>query len=88
MIARWVRVHGDVQGVSFRAACQWQAQAREVTGWARNELDGTVSVWLEGEPEDVEAMVEWCRRGPRAARVIDVDVEDVAPQGRQRFEIG
>jgi len=88
VIARQVRVRGYVQGVSFRATCRWEAQARGVTGWARNELDGTVSAWFEGEPGAVEAMVEWCRRGPRAARVTSVDVEDVAPQGWRRFDVG
>jgi acylphosphatase len=88
VIARHVRVHGYVQGVSFRAACRWEAQARGVTGWARNELDGTVSAWFEGEPEAVEAMVEWCRRGPRAARVTDIEVKVVAPEERRRFEVG
>ena len=67
MVARSVRVHGYVQGVAFRATCQWEAQARGVTGWARNEPDGTVSAWFEGEPKAVDAMVEWCRRGPRAS---------------------
>jgi len=87
MIARLVRVHGYVQGVSFRATCQWEAQARGVTGWARNELDGTVSAWFEGEPEAVEGMIKWCRRGPRAARVIHIDVEAVAPQESRRFDV-
>lgn len=73
--------------MSFRAMCQREARARGVTGWARNEADGTVSVWLEGDPEAVEAMVGWCRHGPRAARVTDVDVEVVAPQGGRRFDV-
>jgi acylphosphatase len=88
MIARLVRVHGYVQGVAFRASCQWEAQARGVAGWARNEADGTVTAWFEGDPEGVDAMVEWCRRGPRAARVTDVEVEDVAPEGTPGFSVG
>ena len=81
-------MRGEVQGVSFRAMCQREARARDVAGWARNEADGTVSVWLEGDPEAVEAMIDWCRRGPRAARVSDVDVEVVAPRGGRRFDVG
>lgn len=88
MIARLVRVHGYVQGVGFRATCQWEAQARGVAGWARNEADGTVSAWLEGEPDAVEAMIGWCRRGPRAARVAHLDVEEVAPEGLRDFAVG
>ena len=87
VIGRQVRVHGYVQGVSFRMTCQQQAESRGVTGWARNELDGTVSAWFEGDPDAVESMVEWCRRGPRAARVTDIDIQDVAPQGMRRFEV-
>ena len=87
VIARQVRVHGSVQGVSFRANCRWEAQARGVTGWARNEPDGTVSAWFEGEPEAVEAMIDWCRRGPRAARVTGIDVEVVEPEKMRRFDV-
>jgi acylphosphatase len=87
VIARQVRIHGDVQGVSFRATCHWEAETRGVTGWARNELDGTVSAWFEGEPEAVEAMIEWCRRGPGAAQVTTIEVQVVAPQGRWRFDV-
>ena len=87
MIARRVRIHGDVQGVSFRATCQGEAEARGVTGWARNELDGTVSAWFEGEPEAVEAIIEWCRGGPRTARVTTIDVQVVAPQESSRFDV-
>jgi acylphosphatase len=83
-----VRVHGSVQGVSFRATCLWEAEARGVTGWARNEPDGTVSAWFEGDAEAVQAMVAWCWHGPRAARVTDVEVVDVAPQGSRRFDVG
>ena len=88
MIARSATVHGDVQGVGFRAACQREAQARGVSGWVRNEADGTVSAWFEGEPDAVEQMVEWCRRGPRAARVASLDVDDVTPEGMQGFSGG
>ena len=87
MIARRVRIHGNVQGVSFRATCQKEAEARGATGWARNEPDGSVSAWFEGEPEAVEAMIEWCRRGPRTARVTGIDVQVVAPQEGWRFDV-
>ena len=42
---------------------------------------------FEGEPEAVEAMVDFCRRGPRGARVERVEVEEEPPQGVQGFEI-
>jgi acylphosphatase len=85
--ARAVVVHGDVQGVFFRGSCRTEANARGVTGWARNEYDGTVSAHFEGPPEAVEAMVAWTRNGPRHAHVERVDVREVEPEGATRFEV-
>jgi acylphosphatase len=87
VMARAVVVHGDVQGVLFRASCRTEAEARGVVGWARNEYDGTVSAHFEGSPEDVEAMVVWARQGPRHAHVERVDVREVQPEGGSRFEV-
>ena len=74
--------------MGFRATCQWEAQARGVTGLGRNEIDGTVSAWFEGEPEAVDAMVEWCRTGPRAAHVTQLEISDAAPEGTRDFAVG
>jgi acylphosphatase len=85
--ARAVVVHGDVQGVFFRGTCRTEAEERGVTGWARNEYDGTVTAHFEGAPEAVEAMVAWAREGPRHAHVERVDVQEVQPEGLTRFEV-
>jgi acylphosphatase len=86
-VARRVTVHGRVQGVFFRDSCRAEAAARGVTGWVSNEPDGSVAALFEGAPDDVEALVAWCRVGPPAARVQRVDVEETAPQGARRFEV-
>ena len=67
-------VSGRVQGVWFRGGAQAEARARGVTGWIRNRPDETVEAVLEGEEEDVKAVVAWCRRGPPGARVDGVEV--------------
>ena len=53
----------------------------------RNRPDGTVEAAFEGESEAVEAMVEFCRRGPRGALVERVEVRDEEPQGLGAFEV-
>jgi len=76
MIRRTVVVHGLVQGVAFRHyACQ-RAQELGITGWVRNLQDSTVEGLFEGDETAVNAMVEWCRTGPPAARVERIDMRD------------
>ena len=79
MLARRVVVSGRVQGVGFRYAALEAAQASGVTGWVRNCRDGTVEALVQGDRAAVEAVVAWCRRGPPAARVTDVDVSEAPP---------
>jgi len=76
-----------VQGVSFRWYTVEQARSRELGGFVRNLPDGRVEAVFEGPDEAVDAMVAWCRRGPRYARVVRVDVEWEEPQGTFEFDV-
>jgi acylphosphatase len=87
MERRRVVVHGFVQGVGFRFAVERAARTRGVSGWVRNRPDGTVEAVFEGAPRDVEALVGFCRRGPRGAEVAQVDVEAESPEGLAGFHI-
>lgn len=80
-------VTGTVQGVSYRAACADRARALGVTGYVENLDDGSVHVVAEGDPDAVEALIDWCHDGPTAARVDDVEVRDIAPEGHRSFDI-
>ncbi|MGH7428132.1 MAG: acylphosphatase [Candidatus Methylomirabilaceae bacterium] len=82
-----VFVAGRVQGVGFRAYTVDEAGIRGVTGWVRNTLDGRVEAVFEGERATVEAMIEWCRKGPRGARVSSVDVTWEKPLGEIGFAV-
>jgi acylphosphatase len=84
---RHVVVYGFVQGVGFRFAVERAARARGVSGWVRNRLDGTVEAVFEGEPEDLEALVELCRRGPRGAEVERVEVAAGSPECLAGFRV-
>jgi len=87
MERRHVTVYGFVQGVGFRFAVERAARSRGVTGWVRNRPDGTVEAVFEGDPDDVEALVDLCRRGPRGADVERVDVEAESPEGLAGFRV-
>ena len=84
---RRVVVRGRVQGVFFRDSCRREASSRGVAGWVTNRPDGAVEAVFEGEPGAVEAMVDWCRRGPRGADVDSVDQTAEDPEGLSGFEI-
>jgi len=68
-------VSGRVQGVFFRVETRDEATKRNVTGWVRNTSGGRVEAVFEGEREDVEEVIEFCRSGPPGARVTKIDVQ-------------
>jgi len=68
-------VSGRVQGVFFRVETRYEAMKRNVAGWVRNTSGGRVEAIFEGEREDVEKLIEFCRKGPSGARVTKVDVQ-------------
>jgi acylphosphatase len=74
-----VTVRGLVQGVGYRAFVERRAHEHEVEGWVRNRRDGSVEAAFAGPDEEVEAMVEACRRGPRHGRVDALETEEAGP---------
>jgi acylphosphatase len=77
-------VSGYVQGVSYRAATATEARRLGLVGWVKNRVDGTVELEVEGEADVVARLLAWCEHGPPAARVVGVEVEDVAVHGSER----
>ena len=68
-------IKGLVQGVNFRYYTQREAQKYNLTGWVRNLSDGSVAALCEGEEEDMEGMIQWCRHGPPSAQVTELVVQ-------------
>lgn len=68
-------IYGHVQGVFFRDTTRRKAQARQITGWVRNEPDGTVRVVAEGDEEALRELLSFLQQGPSAARVERVETE-------------
>jgi acylphosphatase len=84
-IRRRIVARGLVQGVGFRHAVWTRAASRGLAGFVRNLPDGRVEAAFEGDPGAVDALVEFCRRGPRGARVDAVEVVDEPPTGAHGF---
>lgn len=68
-------VRGRVQGVYFRASTRDVAQDLDLGGYVRNLPDGSVEVVAGGEPESIDRLLSFLRRGPDHAEVESVDVD-------------
>lgn len=87
MTSARVVASGRVQGVWYRQSCREIAVAAGVTGWVRNNPDGTVEALLQGDSAAVEHVIAWMREGPPQAVVTDVSVKPATPSQADRFEV-
>ena len=78
-----MRVRGRVQGVYFRASTAECALRLALSGYARNEPDGSVLVLAAGAAAALDELVEWLRQGPPMARVTEVEVEVIDPAAQE-----
>lgn len=83
-----IRVYGKVHGVFFRASTKERAEKLGLTGFVKNEPDGTVYLEAEGLPEALEQLEQWVHEGPARAKVEKVDVVELDElTGFKDFEV-
>jgi len=76
-----IRIRGRVQGVGFRFHAVRLAEEHGISGWVRNNPDGTVESFAEGEERVLDRFLEGLREGPSASRVDDVEIRETDPSG-------
>jgi acylphosphatase len=82
-----IRVTGKVQNVGFRYYTVQKAQEFNISGFIKNQPDGSVYIEAEGEKDALEGFTEWCRRGPQWARVEGFEVQEQPVMGYNGFNI-
>jgi len=82
-----VYIDGTVQGVFFRSFVKENAERYNVKGFIRNLEDGRVEVFLEGNVDDVNKMVEICKTGPKHSQIKKVDLKEEKFQAFKSFKI-
>ncbi|MFZ1970921.1 MAG: acylphosphatase [Candidatus Nanoarchaeia archaeon] len=80
-------IKGVVQGVFFRAFLKENAERLDVRGFTRNLEDGKVEVFLEGDPNKVNEMIELCRKGPKHSQIQDVEIIPEKFQDLRGFKV-
>ena len=71
-----IKIYGLVQGIFFRATAKQEADKLNITGFAKNKEDGSVYIEAEGEKENVDKFIKWCKIGPTLAKVEKVLVTE------------
>ena len=74
-----------MQGVGFRAFVETSARALNVTGWVRNQDDGTVETFAMGTTDQLNQLAARLYAGPRWAQVRSVEEQEAAPQQLNTF---
>lgn len=85
MTAKRLRIAGRVQGVGYRDWMARTAASLGVSGWVRNRADGTVEALVHGPTAAVEELLRACRRGPRFARVDEIEETLAEPEDEPGF---
>jgi len=82
-----ITIKGTVQGVFFRKFLEEKANELGVRGYCRNLENGAVEVVAEGKDENVNELAKICKKGPKQAQIMDVQVEELKHQGLEGFKI-
>ena len=76
MVRKRIVFEGWVQGVGFRYRARNAAEHYGCTGWVRNEFDGSVTMEIQGEEEDIDAVILAIERGTYV-RIENMRVKDL-----------
>jgi len=79
-------IEGTVQGVFFRQFIKENAERENVKGFVRNLDDGRVEVFAEGDQENVDKLIELCRKGPKHSQIRSVEVKEEKFQDMKEFK--
>ncbi|MBI4930754.1 MAG: acylphosphatase [Bacteroidetes bacterium] len=82
-----ITVSGKVQRVFYRQSTIEIAIKLGIKGFVKNEPDGNVYIEAEGTEQQLNKLVQWCRKGPPQAVVADVKFSAGEIKNFSSFEI-
>lgn len=84
MIRRHIQFYGWVQGVGFRYRARYAANLHGCTGWVRNEWDGSVTMEIQGNPEQIDRVIMAIEAG-RYVRIERMESHEVPLEDERNF---
>ncbi len=84
LIRRHITFRGWVQGVGFRYRARHAASLYGCTGWVRNEWDGSVTMEIQGEAEQIERVIRAIEAG-RYVRIEAMESKDIPTADERGF---
>lgn len=72
------RIVGRVQGVGFRFFTQKTALQFQLSGWVKNEPDGSVTFEAQGDKGHLEPFLDLLKKGPAFSKVTDYNFNEEA----------
>ena len=80
-------ITGSVQGVFFRLFVKQNAEKLDVRGFVRNLEDGRVEIFLEGDADKVNQMIDICKKGPKHSQIRNVQIKPETFQDFRNFKV-
>lgn len=82
---RWhIRFYGRVQGVGFRYTARHAAAGLDLTGWVKNNEDGSVEMEVQGENHRISQMLDMISQN-RWIYIEDMDVQEIPLEEERKF---
>ena len=82
-----ITISGRVQNVGFRFSTVQKAEDLHINGFVQNKSDGTVYIEAEGNADNLNNFVEWCKKGPPAAKVENIEKQEIPTQDFSDFNV-
>ncbi len=85
-VRKHIVFHGRVQGVGFRYTAKYLARSLRLTGWVKNEWDGTVTLEIQGR----EALIQKLLVGLNSNQFITIewlDTEEIPLEQESSFKV-
>lgn len=80
-------ITGTVQGVFFRGFVKENAERYNVKGFVRNLEDGRIEIFLEGNVNEVNKVIELCKKGPKHSIIRNVEEKPEKFQDMKGFKV-